>query len=259
MLSTSYFCLFLRALVEPVGRHQEPMPINACHLYVVEGAIRAFYSTPVLHGGGQGAFGAGHEVQVLVSAICGVANLLVVYRRRNVDGHWIPFYGGLGSVCASMDDMVSGLAQRPVGRARRAAGAGDGRRGAGRRRGGEVRKETDSDRWHAQRLRSDNPRCGTCTQCGSPGLVSACGLLAVDLVRWVEVFSRLRHSTLVGSQDPGVHTAQHEARVTGAASVGALRCSPHGMQYGSPGSLIAESFGTTCATPVPGLATSCPR
>jgi len=128
------------------------MPINAGHLYVVDGAIRAFYSTPVLHGGGQGAFGAGHEVQVLVGAIRDVVNLLVVYRRRNIDGHWIPFYGGLGSVSASRDDMVSGLAQHP-------AGVQEGQRASGMAvqvlddgAEGEARKETDSDRRHAQRL-----------------------------------------------------------------------------------------------------------
>jgi hypothetical protein len=34
--------VILRALVERVGRHQEPMPVNAGDPHVVDGAIRAF-------------------------------------------------------------------------------------------------------------------------------------------------------------------------------------------------------------------------
>jgi hypothetical protein len=70
----------LRALVQHIGRHQEPMPVHAGDSYVLDGAIRAVQVTPPVHGGGHGAFGASHDVKVLVGVIRGVASILVAYR-----------------------------------------------------------------------------------------------------------------------------------------------------------------------------------
>jgi hypothetical protein len=118
-LAVDLLLVVLRALLECVGRHQEPMPVNAGDPHVVDGAIRAFYSTAPLQGGGHGAFGASHDVKVLIGEIRGVVNFLVVYRRRNVDGHGIPFCGERGSACALMADVVFGLTQHSA----RAGGA----------------------------------------------------------------------------------------------------------------------------------------
>jgi hypothetical protein len=69
------------------------MPVSAGDPHVVDGAIRAFYLIPPLHGGSHGAFGAGHNVKVLFGVITSVVDLLVVYRYRIVNSHGIPFCG----------------------------------------------------------------------------------------------------------------------------------------------------------------------
>jgi hypothetical protein len=91
------------------------MPVDAGDPHMIDGAIRALYSIAPLQGGGHGAFGASQDVKVLIDEIRGVGDLLVAYRRRNVDGHGIPFYGSRGSACALMADVVSGMTQHSAG------------------------------------------------------------------------------------------------------------------------------------------------
>jgi hypothetical protein len=115
MLSTEHILPILRALVQRVSWHQEPMPVNAGDPYVVDGASSAFHSTAPLRRGGHGASGASHDVKVLIGEISGVGNILVVYRHWNVNGHGIPFYGARGYACALMADAMSGQRDKPRG------------------------------------------------------------------------------------------------------------------------------------------------
>ncbi|HKR52540.1 MAG TPA: hypothetical protein VJT72_23775 [Pseudonocardiaceae bacterium] len=59
-----------------------------------------------MQGGGHGAFGTCHNVKVLIGADRDVVNRLVVYLRRNVDGHGIPFCGAQDPERALMVDVV---------------------------------------------------------------------------------------------------------------------------------------------------------
>ncbi|MGH3885152.1 MAG: hypothetical protein ACRDSZ_01055 [Pseudonocardiaceae bacterium] len=48
---------------------------------MIDGAIRAFYSITPLHSGGHGAFGACHDVKVLIGTIRSVVKIFVVHRH----------------------------------------------------------------------------------------------------------------------------------------------------------------------------------